>query len=226
MDWLADRVLAAIAEADEIVDWASGQIYLSPLLDRIASIRSKIEKTAKKRGWPIPEGQLDDRHIVRRMILKRCIYGVDLNAMAVELAKVGLWLHTFTVGAPLSFLDRHLRCGDSLFGERVRGALDMLEARGALLMSDELKKAKAAVASMQKIEALTDADITEVAASAESFRDVEMRTRPIGHLMDFLHATRWCDPKDKSALKLIDEVRKAIVQSRLCQITCRYARPN
>ena len=58
------------------------------------------------------------------MILKRCVYGVDLNPMAVELAKVSLWLHTFTVGAPLSFLDHHLRCGNSLFGEHVRGALD------------------------------------------------------------------------------------------------------
>jgi hypothetical protein len=48
VDWLADRVLAAIVEADEIVDWASGHVYVSPLLDRIASIRSKIEKSAKK----------------------------------------------------------------------------------------------------------------------------------------------------------------------------------
>ena len=52
--------------------------------------------------------QLDDRHIIRRMVLKRCVYGVDKNPMAVELAKVSLWLHTFTVGAPLSFLDHHL----------------------------------------------------------------------------------------------------------------------
>jgi len=35
------------------------------------------------------------------MILKRVIFGVDKNPMAVELAKVALWLHTFTVGAPL-----------------------------------------------------------------------------------------------------------------------------
>jgi hypothetical protein len=80
----------------------------------------------------------------------------------------------------------------------------MLEARGALLMSDELKKAKAAVASMQKIEALTDADITEVNESIASFQDVESRTRPIGHLLDFLHAIRWLDPKDKTTAKLID----------------------
>ena len=57
---------------------------------------------AEASGWTIDEDQLDDRHIIRRMVLKRCVYGVDKNPMAVELAKVALWLHTFTVGAPLS----------------------------------------------------------------------------------------------------------------------------
>ena len=57
------------------------------------------------------------------MVLKRCIYGVDKNPLTVELAKVSLWLHSFTVGAPLSFLDHHLRCGDSLVGMRVAEAV-------------------------------------------------------------------------------------------------------
>ena len=74
---------------------------------------------------------LDDRQIVRRMVLKRCVHGVDKNPMAVELAKVSLWLHTFTVGAPLSFLlDHHLRCGDSLFGSWVDEGVERAEARG------------------------------------------------------------------------------------------------
>ena len=55
-------------------------------------------------------------NLLKRHVLKRCIYGVDLNPMAVELAKVSLWLDAFTLGAPLSFLDHHLRCGNSLIG--------------------------------------------------------------------------------------------------------------
>ena len=51
--------------------------------------------------WTIDEGQLTDLAIIRRMVLKRCIYGVDKNPLTVELAKVSLWLHSFTVGAPL-----------------------------------------------------------------------------------------------------------------------------
>ena len=111
VDYLADRVITAMAEAEAMVDG-----YLSPLTARIDDIRTRIMANAEARGWTIDEDQLDDRHIVRRMVLKRCVYGVDKNPMAVELAKVALWLHTFTVGAPLSFLDHHLRCGDSLFG--------------------------------------------------------------------------------------------------------------
>ena len=97
--------------------------YVSPLADKIEDIRTTILKNAKTNGWTIDPAQLDDRHIVRRMVLKRCVFGVDKNPMAVELAKVSLWLHTFTVGAPLSFIDHHLRTGDSLFGLRVREAI-------------------------------------------------------------------------------------------------------
>ena len=50
-----------------------------------------------------PEG------VVRRMVLKRVVYGVDKNPMAVELAKVALWLHSFTVGAPLTRVDYERR---------------------------------------------------------------------------------------------------------------------
>src|SRR5665811_770575 len=111
VDYLADQVITAMAEAEALVEWGH---YVSPLADRVESIRNTILGNAEERGWTVDPEQLDDRHIIRRMILKRCIYGVDKNLMAVELAKVALWLHTFTVGAPLSFLDHHLRCGDSL----------------------------------------------------------------------------------------------------------------
>ena len=55
---------------------------------------------------------------LRRLVVERCIYGVDLNPLAVELAKLSLWLATVAQGQPLSFLDHHLRCGDSLIGAR------------------------------------------------------------------------------------------------------------
>ena len=96
VDHLADRVITALAEAEALMD-----DYISPLTESIDTIRNTIIDNAEQRGWTINAEQLDDRHIVRRMVLKRYVYGVDKNPMAVELAKVTLWLHTFTVGAPL-----------------------------------------------------------------------------------------------------------------------------
>jgi hypothetical protein len=55
----------------------------------------------------------------RRLVAERCIYGVDLNPLAVELAKVSLWLTTIAKGKPLTFLDQNLVCGDSLIGARL-----------------------------------------------------------------------------------------------------------
>lgn len=55
----------------------------------------------------------------RREVVERCIYGVDLNPLAVELAKLSLWLSTVALDKPLNFLDHHLRCGNSLIGARL-----------------------------------------------------------------------------------------------------------
>ena len=55
----------------------------------------------------------------RRRVVESCVYGVDLNPMAVELAKLSLWLHTVAKGEPLSFLDHHIRCGNSLIGAKI-----------------------------------------------------------------------------------------------------------
>lgn len=56
----------------------------------------------------------------KRRVAETCIYGVDLNPLAVELAKVSLWLETLARDRPLTFLDAHLRCGNALIGAPLR----------------------------------------------------------------------------------------------------------
>lgn len=65
---------------------------------------------------PLPS-QLDERlTIARRLVAERCLYGVDVNPLAVELAKLSIWLVTLAKGRPFGFLDHNLRSGDSLLG--------------------------------------------------------------------------------------------------------------
>ena len=192
VDHLADRVITAMADAEASVD-----NYISPLTERIDTIRNTIMDNAEKRGWSINAEQLDDRHIVRRMILKRCVYGVDKNPMAVELAKVALWLHTFTVGAPLGFLDHHLRCGDSLFGSWVRTGIDKASEHGWLFLKGPVNRAMRAASPMQIIEGLTDAEIAEAHRSADVFAEIEEMTKPLNAFLSLVHAFDWLNIRDR-----------------------------
>ncbi|WEJ17616.1 BREX-1 system adenine-specific DNA-methyltransferase PglX (plasmid) [Sinorhizobium sp. K101] len=196
VDTLSDQVIAAMAEAEAAVTWGD---YISPLASRIETIRNTILGNAEERGWTINEEQLDDRHIIRRMVLKRCVYGVDKNVMAVELAKVALWLHTFTVGAPLSFLDHHLRYGDSLFGSWVLGGIDKASIYGSpLLLHEPIRRALRAAASMQIIEGLTDAEIAEAHRSADVFAEVTEMTEALNALLSLIHALEWLNLRDRA----------------------------
>ena len=198
VDYLAEQTLEAMADASRQVKWDE---YTSPLLRRIEAIRSHVDAQAKANGWEVRPEHLDDRHIIRRIVLKRCIYGVDLNPMAVELAKLSLWLHSFTVGAPLSFLDHHLRCGDSLFGEFAGPVEDDLRARYGLALAGAIVSARQAAKGMLLVEEQTDADIGGVRESAAAFAAVEADTAPLRAFLNLHHTARWRPDKRPAAEK-------------------------
>ncbi len=76
-----------------------------------------IRESAEPYGLKEPEEE--DIRWARREVVERCIFGVDLNPMAVELAKLSLWLYTVAKGKPLNFLDHHLKLGNSLIGAKL-----------------------------------------------------------------------------------------------------------
>ena len=192
VDYLADRVIAVMAEAEALVDG-----YASPVTKRIDDVRQTITANATSRGWTFAPDRLDDRHLIRRIVLKRCVYGVDRNPMAVELAKVSLWLHTFTAGAPLSFLDHHLRCGNSLFGCWARDAIDTANRLGSpLFLREPLERATSAAMSMRDIEELTDAEIAQADQSAGLFGEILEMTAPLDAFLSLVHAFDWLNVRD------------------------------
>ncbi|EJB8514456.1 TPA: hypothetical protein NIB22_000402 [Pseudomonas aeruginosa] len=99
--WLAERLVEAWALAEdqgETID-ADGRVTDAAACQE-----------------PLPSDTEARTIIARRLIAERCLYGVDLNPLAVELAKLSIWLVTLAKGRPFGFLDHNLRCGDSLLG--------------------------------------------------------------------------------------------------------------
>jgi len=79
-----------------------------------AARRLALELARIRAGDEEPSEEL--RQECLREVVAHCIYGVDKNPMAVELCKVALWIEAVDPGKPLSFLDAHIQCGDSLVG--------------------------------------------------------------------------------------------------------------
>jgi hypothetical protein len=222
VDELADRVLEQLADAAAKAEVADIAHYSSPVAQDIVKLRERIRQRAQGSRWAIDLSLLDDRHLVRRMIIKRVVYGVDKNPMAVELAKLALWLHTFTVGAPLSFLDHHLRCGDSLYGERV-GAVHLAlggareygrgAARvrlGAMLHGAALTQITVAAEALTEINALVDVDLAEVERSRQLMDDVHEHLAPLHRLLDFWQALRWIAPLDVPPSRWTEKQKTAV----------------
>lgn len=103
------RLVEALLETT-VIDPACGSGHFL-----LAAARRLAEKLAALRSEDGAVRPADYRHALREVIT-HCIYGVDRNPMALELARTALWLEGFEPGRPLTFIDHHLVCGDALLG--------------------------------------------------------------------------------------------------------------
>jgi hypothetical protein len=120
---------------------------------------------------PLSEQSKDEDEIAhwRRRVVESCIYGVDLNPLAVELAKLSLWLTTIAIDQPLNFLDHHFCCGNSLIGARLEDLGRVPEPKKkegfkfTWELTDNLRAAlRKAVGTVRQIEDRTSATISDV----------------------------------------------------------------
>ena len=101
--WLSDRVVEAWSATE-----GSGK--------QIDSEGRIVKDTTGENFDPLSQDAEERTIVACRLVAERCLYGVDKNPMAVELAKLSLWLTTMSKGRPFGFLDHNLRSGDSLLG--------------------------------------------------------------------------------------------------------------
>ncbi len=123
----------------------------------------------------------------KRRVIENCLYGVDLNPLAVDLAKLALWLETVSVDRPLTFLDHHLKYGNSLIGARLRNL-------GALPGEEGLTAVAFAAAFLKKLPALTEPlaairdtpsdNIKAVKLKAKLFAEYTAAVKPFNQLAD------------------------------------------
>ncbi len=153
----------------------------NPVVYELEQTRRDIQNEMERQGISIDMGKLTDLNLLKRRVLKSCIYGVDLNPMAVELAKVSLWLDCFTLGAPLSFLDHHMKCGNSLIGGSVQEVQDALSSD---LWGNQFSYLLDATQLMRRVGELSDVTAQEVAQSRSAYQGAYDALAPFKRLLD------------------------------------------
>jgi hypothetical protein len=162
--------------------------------------RAVEENLIREGRWHAADVSTGDRAALRREVAQRCLYGVDINPMAVQLARLSLWLATLASDKPLTFLDHHLVVGDSLVGATVgdvlrrppgtharRGRADALPLFEDADLSPTLQHA---VRTRLQLATAPDDSAAIVAAKEKTLTTLHTPTSPLGRWSAVLDL--WC----------------------------------
>ena len=163
-------LVAAIDRIEKrIADYLSRR-SLTGVRAELADLRGAAEK-----GLGADSGQLaiEDTQLLRRLIARRCIYGVDLNRLSVELSRLSIWIHTFVPGLPLTMLEHKLVHGNALVGI---GTIDDIrrrfEAEHTALFGVDADNLLGQ--ARQPLARLADASLKDVAAARDAMEQARV----------------------------------------------------
>lgn len=116
--------------------------------------------------------EVDEFAVLKRILLKQVIYGVDMQPFAVELAHLALWIDTFVFGTPLSFIEHHVKVGNSLIGTTMERFKEFVTPKGqfTLLQEDLNKRFNTLHGVLKKLNSIRDTTPEEVKRSADVYR--------------------------------------------------------
>ena len=199
VDFICDRILGEREGFLRAFPW-------NPVTRFLQDTREAIITEMERQGVAVDTGRLTDINLLKRHVLKRCAYGVDLNPMAVELAKVSLWLDCFTIGAPLSFLDHHLKCGNSLIGTTVQEIESELakqtKGHAGTLFGGPFQGLLAATASIEQLRRIPDATVEQAERSHSLYADFERVQAPYKAALDIWVSQHFGNSKAREYLTL------------------------
>jgi hypothetical protein len=181
--YLAERVVEGWARAEA----ASGD-------DGPLTVPEALPAGASRSQQLLPAEPEERLALARRLVAERCLYGVDFNPMAVEMAKLSLWLVTLHKHRPFTFLDHAVKCGDSLLGLHAPAQLERFhlvplraQTRVVDYLLDEVRQLLAGARALrEQLERFTALDVRDAELKARLHRDAEAaleRVRVLGDLI-------------------------------------------
>ena len=133
---------------------------------------------------------IEDSQLLRRMIARKCIYGVDLNPITVQLSQLSIWIHTFVPGLPLSLLDHNLIKGNSLVGVASLNEIydKFQEGKGTLFEVNADYLLGEAAKPLMELAKMSDASIKDIEDARILMKEARQKTLTTQALCDLITA--------------------------------------
>ena len=158
-----------------------------------------VEAMDRLRSGASPGVEIDDMALLRRLLVKHCVFGVDVSPMGAEVATLSLWLASFVPGLSLSYLGRNVRVGDSLIG--VTDSNTVIE-EGSLFAEQALEHLEKATKIVRALAEIDDRTPEEVAASRQADREATQATLGLKRLFDLWTAEQFGLPGARQQVEL------------------------
>lgn len=184
-----------VAAVDRIEARLSAFLALHPIPTVTADLDALRNAALSALGELADGVEIEMTALLRRQVGRRCIYGVDRNVIAVELARLAIWIHTFVPGLPLSFLDHNLVTGNSLIGiASIDEALRVIagdDDNAPTLYRDEITEfLERGAAALARLATIDDATVSDVRAAEQAHKDALAAVEPAELLFDVLIVAR------------------------------------
>lgn len=180
-------LVAAIDRVERAFSSFLAERSLPGVKKELATLRAAAEAELAKLGLDGVH-QIEDGQLLRRLIARRCIYGVDMNPLAVDLARLSIWIHTFVPGLPLSLLDHALVQGNALVGistiEQVKARFE--KAGIGLFPVDAQSLLGDAAAPLKRLARLADVTPNDVVAGRQAMAEARAAVAATSALCDLV----------------------------------------
>ncbi len=156
--------------------------------------------------------QIDESDIVKRLLLKRVIFGVDSNPFSVELTKLSLWIDSFIFGTPLSFIEHHIKCGNALIGASLSEFANFYKSNkkdASLFTSDLMQEFKTLSEVFDELDSLHDTTAEQIAYSKQIYQtQILPKLTKLNLYLNYYTALNLAQHSQQKELKKVIELEK------------------
>ncbi|WP_257842630.1 N-6 DNA methylase [Helicobacter sp. 13S00477-4] len=159
----------------------------------------------------IQDYQIDEIDILKRLLLKRMIFGVDINPFSIELTKLSLWIDSFIFGTPLSFIEHHIKCGNALIGTNIASFkhfwLDYNKKAGNLFVHNFLDDFNDLSNIFKRLDSLKDSTEEDILESKRIYKeDITPKLSTLNLYLNYYNAKRFLTPEESLLFKAIEDI--------------------